>query len=80
MKIAQLGEAANNHILIGEVIASVKRLVKAWQIWRIDCQYRALGDYIEELKTNQEATERNRIDLLMRRADVRAAMLDLGGQ
>lgn len=80
MKIAQLGEAANNHILIGEVITSVKRLVKAWQIWRIDCQYLALGDYVQELQDNQVAAERNRSALLMRRADVRADMLDLGGQ
>lgn len=80
MKTTQINEAANNHILIGEVINSVKRLLKAWQIWRIDARYRALGDYVQELQTNQFDAERTRIDLMLRRADIRAAMLDLGGQ
>ncbi|MFZ6748546.1 hypothetical protein [Undibacterium sp. Ren11W] len=80
MKIAQISEAANNHILLGEAIASVKRLVKAWQIWRIDSQYRALGDYVQELQVNQFDAERARIALLIRRADIRAAMRNLGGQ
>lgn len=80
MKIAKLNEAIHNHILLSEVITSVKRIVKAYQIWRLDCQYRTSGDYIAELKANQDDAERKRMALLLRRADVRAAMLSLGGR
>lgn len=80
MKIAKLNEAAHNHILLGEIVASVKRLCKAWQIWRIDRQYRALGDYIAELSSNQADAEGARRDLLLRRSDLHTAMLDLGGR
>ncbi|WP_295756089.1 hypothetical protein [Undibacterium sp.] len=80
MKIAKLQEAANNHILLSEMIGSVKRIVKAWQIWRLDCQYSTLGDYASELQANQDAIKAKRQELLFRRSDLRVSMLELGGR
>ncbi|WP_423708631.1 hypothetical protein [Undibacterium sp. WLX3042] len=79
MKIAKLNEIAHNHILLGELLNSVKRLTKAYAIWRIDCQYRALGDYVDDLKANQVDVEKKRRELLMRRSDLRVEMLEVGG-
>lgn len=80
MKIAKLQEAAHNHILLSEMIGSVKRIVKAWQIWRLDCQYSTLGDYASELQANQDAIKAKRQELLFRRSDLRVSMLELGGR
>jgi len=79
MKIAKLNEAAHNHIVLGELVNSVKRITKAFQIWRIDCQYRALGDYVDDLKANQIDVEKKRRELLMKRSDLRVEMLEVGG-
>lgn len=79
MKIAKLNEAAHNHIVLGELVNSVKRITKAVQIWRIDCQYRALGDYVDDLKANQIDVEKKRRELLMKRSDLRVEMLEVGG-
>lgn len=80
MKIAKLQEAAHSHILLSEVIDSVKRIVKAWQIWRLDCEYSTLGDYASELQANQDAIKAKRQELLFRRSDLRVSMLELGGR
>lgn len=79
MKIAKLNEDAHNHVLLGELVNSVKRIRKAFQIWRIDCQYRALGDYVDDLKANQIDVEKKRRELLMKRSDLRVEMLEIGG-
>jgi hypothetical protein len=80
MKLAKIHEAAHNHIVLGEVIASVKRIVKAFQIWLIDYQYRSLGKYAEELQENQDIVKAHRQALLFRRSDLRVSMLELGGR
>jgi hypothetical protein len=93
MKLAKLNEAAHKHIVLGELIASVKRIVKAWQIWRINCQYLAQGEdlnccaeamkeldwYRAEIIRTQEAAKEKRAALLLRRGNLRVAMLELGG-
>jgi len=79
MKIAKLNEAAHNHIVLGELVNSVKRIRKAFQIWRIDCRYQQLGDYVDGLKANQNDIERQRRELLMKRSDLRVEMLEIGG-
>jgi hypothetical protein len=63
--------------LLGELLNSVKRITKAFQIWRIDCQYRALGDYRDDLRMNQIDVEKAP-SLLMRRRDLRVEMLEAG--
>jgi hypothetical protein len=80
MKLTKLNEAAHKHIVLGELIASVKRIVKEWQIWRLDCQYSTLGDYASELQANQDAIKAKRQELLFRRSDLRVSMLELRGR
>jgi hypothetical protein len=91
--IAKLNESVHNHIVLRELVISAKRIVKAWQIWRIDCAYRACGReldvyaaadaemkwYRNGLQVAQARTERSRINLMLRRADLRMSMNKLGG-
>ncbi|MBC3813073.1 hypothetical protein [Undibacterium aquatile] len=79
MKIAKINGPVNNHVLRVVVRNGVKRITKAFQIWRIDCQYRALGDYVDDLKANQIDVEKKRRELLMKRSDLRVEMLEVGG-
>ncbi|MDO8654218.1 MAG: hypothetical protein Q7R66_18765 [Undibacterium sp.] len=94
MKIAQLTETIHNHILLSTVVTSVKRIVKAWQIWRIDCEYLAHGEdldccaeavkeldwYRAEIASAQEVANQRRAALLVRRGQVRISMFELGGR
>ena len=84
MRIAQINEAMHNHILVGEVITSIKRIVLAYQIWRIDRQYSALNRELDALQSTLEEAQANaefaRRHLLMRRADLRVDMIQLGGR
>ena len=84
MRIAQINEAMHNHILVGEVITSIKRIVLAYQIWRIDRQYSALNRELDALQNTVEEAQANaefaRRHLLMRRADLRVDMIQLGGR
>lgn len=83
MKIAKLNEAAHNHILLGEVLTSVKRIAKAYQIWRIDRRYQALNRdldwYDDALKEAQANAERCRVTLMIRRQQLHNDMIQLGG-
>lgn len=78
MKTAKVNAVAQ-HVVLNTLIASAKRMLKQWQIWCIDSQYRALGDYVQELQVNQVDAERARVALLIRRVVIRADMRDLGG-
>lgn len=84
MRIAQINEAMHNHILVGEVITSIKRIVLAYQIWRIDRQYSALNRELDALQSTLEEAQANaefaRRHLLMLRADLRVDMIHLGGR
>lgn len=79
MKIAKINGPVNNHVLRVVVRNGVKRITKAFQIWRIDCQYRSLGDYVDDLKANQIAIEKKRCELLMKRSGLRVELLESGG-
>lgn len=76
MKIAKLYEAAHKHILLGEVLTSVKRIVKVFQIWRIDRRYHALNSdldwYEDALKEAQANAQRSRVALMIRRQQLRS--------
>lgn len=83
MKISKINEAVHNHILLGEILTSVKRVWKAFQIWRIDHQYvtlnRHLDWYENALKDAQSDAQGQRVALIMRRQKLRNEMLRLGG-
>lgn len=84
MRIAQINEAMHNHILVGEVITSIKRIFLAYRIWRIDRQYCALNRELDALQQSVEEAQANaefaRRHLLMLRADLRVDMIQLGGR
>jgi hypothetical protein len=79
MKIAKMNAPVNSHVLRVVVRNGFQRITKAFQIWRIDCQYRSLGDYADDLKANQIAIEKKRHELLMKRSDLRVKLLEIGG-
>jgi hypothetical protein len=80
----KIHHAMHNHILLGEVIVSVKRIVLAYRIWRIDRQYSALNRELDALQYTVEEAQANaefaRRHLLMLRADLRVDMIQLGGR
>ncbi|MBR7793809.1 hypothetical protein KDM87_14520 [Undibacterium sp. FT147W] len=83
MKLSKLNAIVHNHIVLNELVSSVKRVTTAIQIWRIDRKYHALNhelDFYEEaLKEAQANAQRNRVGLMIRRQQLRSSMVKLGG-
>lgn len=78
MNIAQFKQVTPG--LTRTVVTGVQRLLKKWQIWRIDQQYLALGRYADELVDAQIYAEHARRALLLRRGQELAALRTLGGR
>lgn len=84
MKTSKLNRLVHPHIGAGDIITRVKRIIKTWQIWRIDQQYialaRELDDYATALKAAQSNAELARRHLLIRRAELLIDIIRLGGR
>ena len=80
MTIVKLDQSSPKRNLRSVVITTVKRWLTTWQIWHIDKQYRALGKYADELIDTQIYTDYTRRKLLLRRGQLFAALLALGGR
>lgn len=83
MKISKINEAIHNHILIGEILTSLRRIWIAYQIWRIDRQYlklnRHYGWYEGALKDAQTDVKRQRVAMMIRRQNLRREMRSMEG-
>lgn len=84
MNFSKIHEAVHNHILFGEVLTSVKRIWKAFQIWRIDRQYLKLNQHFSwyegALKDAQTDVQRQRVAMMIRRQNLRREMRSMEEQ
>lgn len=69
----------NDLIKLRPKINAVRRAAIALQIYLLDQEYQALGDYITDTDANKAVAEHERRIVLMRRTQAFAEFIKLGG-